>query len=68
MLISLPTLFLGITKAIARYKTIFVDLFGIMYLTGGVVAFVITNLIDWNEVGAQQRVQMEFTYFLLMVI
>ena len=68
MLISLPTIFLGVAKVISRFKTIFVDLFGVMYLTGCLLAFVITNLIDWVELGVQQRVQMEFSYFILMII
>ena len=68
ILISLPTIFLGFAKVIARFRTIFVDIFGIMYLIGCVLAFVITNIIDWIELGAQQRVQVEFVYFLFLVI
>ena len=43
-LIAPPTILLAIVHRIARYKTICVDLFGIVYLTGYIVALVALSL------------------------
>ena len=50
---SLPTIFLGIMKAIARYKTIFVDLFGTAYIIGYLVAFETLILTNWIDLSVQ---------------
>ena len=50
---SLSTIFLGIMKAIARYKTICVDLFGTAYMIGYIVAFATLSLTNWIDLSPQ---------------
>lgn len=51
-LTGLPLITLGLAKIIARFKVNFVDLFGIFYLLGYVVALSLTN---WIEIGQQLK-------------
>jgi len=41
---SIPTIFLGLTKILAHYKAIFVDLFGLAYFVGYVSAAVTLSM------------------------
>ena len=71
MLVTLPTILLGITKAIAHLKTIFVDLFGIAYMTSCVLVILIISLTDWFDLAPlalQQRAQLDVSFFLSLLI
>lgn len=50
-LTGLPFMLLGFVKILARYKVIFVDLFGSAYLLGAFLAYVTISQIGWFEIG-----------------
>ena len=60
-LTGLPMMLLGLVKILARYKIIFVDLFGLTYLLSACLTPIILSLTNWIEIGPQQKIQLDLS-------
>ena len=54
VVLSIPTLFLGLIKIVARYKAIFVDMFGVAYFASAVLTSTTLSLTGWIEISDQE--------------
>ena len=68
LIIALPTILLSLMRFIAQRKLIFVDLFGLSYLSGYVLAFMILRLTDWIDFSKTEIVQLDLIMGLFYVV
>ena len=65
---STPTILLGLMKALAKFKIILVDMFGLTYLIGTALAVVVLFLTDLIQVKAQEKIQLDLSFFFFYVL
>ena len=64
VVVSIPTIFLGLMKIVARFKAIFVDLFGVAYFAGAGLAAVTLSLTDWIELSEIETIRLDLGQYL----
>ena len=63
-----PTLLLGIVKIIACYKPVFVDLFGVAYFIGYVLAAVTLSLTDWIKLSSHEKILIDQILYFFVIL
>ena len=64
VVVSIPTIFLGLMKIVACFKAIFVDLFGVAYFAGAGLAAVALSLTDWIELSEIETIRLDLGQYL----
>ena len=62
-----PSILLGFMKALAKFKLIFVDMFGLAVLIGTALSIVTLFLTDWIQMKAQEKIQTDLSFYFFYV-
>ena len=68
LLATTSTILLGFMKYLAKFKLIFVDMFGLAYLIGSSLSIVTLLLTDWIQISAQEKIQLDLNFSFFYVV
>ena len=63
-----PSILLGFMKYLAKFKLIFVDMFGLAYLIGTSLSIVTLLLTDWIQISAQEKIRLDLNFSFFYVV